>query len=225
MTNDTSTLPTTLPIYPLSGSLLFPGNTLPCYVYEKHYRQMIEDAVAGERAIGVIQPRLAEDDYDEPRSAAKRNARPLYTVGCMGWITEEKRLARGRYQMVLQGISRFRAGRELEVVRGYRRMEVDYGEFTADLEPTELEPLPDRFFSRLPVVGGPWGLKFDLDKLRAVPATTLVDKLSMILPFGSAEKQALLEAHPVARRAALMALIEMGLDGPLSPIRRDSSAN
>jgi len=42
-------LPAVLPVFPLTGSLLLPGNWLPLNVFEPRYRNLVEDAM-GERA-------------------------------------------------------------------------------------------------------------------------------------------------------------------------------
>ncbi len=45
-------LPAVLPVFPLTGSLLLPGNWLPLNVFEPRYRNMIADATGGEGGKG-----------------------------------------------------------------------------------------------------------------------------------------------------------------------------
>ena len=51
-----------LPIFPLPGALLLPGGRLPLNIFEPRYLNMVHDAVAGDRMIGMIQPRAESDD-------------------------------------------------------------------------------------------------------------------------------------------------------------------
>ena len=50
------TLPDILPVFPLPGAMLLPGGQLPLNFFEPRYLNMIEDALAGARLIGMIQP-------------------------------------------------------------------------------------------------------------------------------------------------------------------------
>ena len=82
-------------------SSCFPNVFLPLHIFEPRYRQMVADALAGDRIIGMVllQPGY-EDDYD--------GAPPVYAIGCAGLITHVERLADGRYNIVLRGLERFR---------------------------------------------------------------------------------------------------------------------
>ena len=55
-------LPAILPVFPLTGSLLLPGNLLPLNIFEPRYRNMVADALEGEKAIGMIQPLVPRQD-------------------------------------------------------------------------------------------------------------------------------------------------------------------
>ena len=125
--------PETLPIFPLVGALLLPGGRLPLHVFEPRYRAMVEDALAGDGFIGMIQPYATgpvsydedEPDGDEDEAEAEgggaASAEPeLFTVGCAGVIERWERLPDGRFIILLKGMARFRIREELEPVRGYR---------------------------------------------------------------------------------------------------------
>ena len=85
-----------LPLFPLDGVVLLPGNFLPLNVFEQRYRNLVEDALAGERRIGMVQPRRG----DGGSSAAGEDAGPrLYTVGCAGRIARCERQPDGHYEM------------------------------------------------------------------------------------------------------------------------------
>jgi Lon protease-like protein len=205
-------LPATLPLFPLAGSLLLPGNWLPLNIFEPRYRNMVEDAMRSERWIGMIQPLAPQqDDWPaiEPPAANPR----LYAVGCAGRIESCEPQADGRYHILLKGFSRFRVRQELARERGYRRAVADYAEFAADLlEPAaELDPAP--LLGALRTFGKAQGLSFDLDVLAALPGVALLNGLAVALPFQPAEKQALLEAAGLAQRhQMLLTLMGMGVD-------------
>ena len=78
-----------LPIFPLSGAILFPRSQLPLHIFEPRYRDMVRDSIDGAGQIGMIQPQRLDDD----------NQAPLYAVGCVGEIVGveelEETFARG----------------------------------------------------------------------------------------------------------------------------------
>src|SRR6202023_3383059 len=136
-------LPAALPVFPLTGSLLLPGNWLPLNVFEPRYRNMVEDAERAEPWIGMIQPFTPQQDnwpaLDEPPADPE-----LYTVGCAGRIERCEPQPDGSYHVLLKGLSRCRGREEVPQARGYRRVLAGYAEFAADLaEPdAELDPGP-----------------------------------------------------------------------------------
>jgi Lon protease-like protein len=232
-------LPAALPVFPLTGSLLLPGNWLPLNVFEPRYRNLVEDATgrqgdrwerggSGERGghrdpgrrpeqggpswIGMIQPRLPQQD-NWPALGATPASPELYTVGCAGRIERCEAQPDGRYLILLKGVSRFRVRRELALRRGYRRVAADYAEFAADLgEPgVALDPAP--LLQALQAFGQAQGLSFDFDVLSALPGVALLNGLAVALPFPPAEKQLLLEADgPHQRQQLLLTLMGMGVE-------------
>src|SRR5262245_59168458 len=129
--------PEVLPVFPLTGSLLLPGNFLPLNVFEVRYRNMVADALEGERFIGMIQPLVPSPD-NWPALFPPTENPELYRVGCAGRIERCEPQADGRYLIVLRGVSRFRVRQELPLVRGYRRVLADYGDFASDPAETSL---------------------------------------------------------------------------------------
>ncbi|HEX4964264.1 MAG TPA: LON peptidase substrate-binding domain-containing protein [Thermoanaerobaculia bacterium] len=208
-------LPPVLPVFPLTGSLLLPGNLLPLNVFEPRYRNLVADAVEGERLIGMIQPLVPrQDNWVE---AAQGSDDPeLYTVGCVGRIEECEPQPDGRYLILLRGVCRFRIRRELPVQRSYRRVQAEYAEFQRDLGELQVDVNPSRIMRALRTFGQAHDLELDFDLLASVPGISLLNGLSVALPFRPAEKQALLEAAgPAEREEMLLALMGMGLE-PLS---------
>jgi uncharacterized protein len=219
MMSETRPLPQVIPVFPLTGSLLLPGNLLPLNIFETRYRNMVADALEGEQLIGMVQPvnprqdnwidtaRVAEEDPDNPE---------IYRVGCLGRIEECEPQDDGRYLIVLRGVSRFRIREELSRPRGYRRVRVDYTEFERDLGELNVFLNPAQMMRALRAFGDKHELEFDYDLLASVPGISLLNGLSVALPFRPAEKQALLEASdPSVREELLLTLMGMGIE-PLS---------
>src|SRR6266436_2290611 len=106
-----------LPLFPLPNVVLFPNVFLPLHIFELRYREMVADAVASDRMIGMVLLRPGWDrDYD---------GRPaIYPIGCSGVMTHVERLGDGRYNIVLRGLERFRIVEENQE-RSYRRASVE----------------------------------------------------------------------------------------------------
>jgi Lon protease-like protein len=90
-----------IPLFPLSSVVLFPGCLAPLHIFEPRYRQMTEAALRAERLIGMVtvRPDAREEMGGNP---------PIYAVGCAGFIADHQRLPDGRYNIVLRGVKRFR---------------------------------------------------------------------------------------------------------------------
>jgi Lon protease-like protein len=198
-------LPATLPIFPLAGVLLLPRGILPLNIFEPRYLNMIEDALAADRMIGMIQP---------CKNGAGAGAEPsLFGMGCAGRITAFEETDDGRFLISLGGVCRFRVDGEVPTTRGYRRATVDWSAFQGDLEPVE-----DGTFDRAALLKSlkayfkSQGIEASWSALKETPDERLVTSLSMICPFEPSEKQALLEADTLADRAkVLTALVEMAV--------------
>lgn len=196
-----SDLPQVIPVFPLPGVILLSRGQLPLNVYEPRYLNMVDDAMAGDRIVGMIQ------------SIGLAGERPpLMRVGCAGRITSFAETSDGRYLITLTGISRFRIATEIQTKAPYRQVRADFAEYEHDLDgPDPYENFDrDHFLDVLrPYLGGR-GLDIDWDTARAAPAEALINSLSMGLPFEPAEKQALIEArHLHERNAVLTALLQI----------------
>jgi Lon protease-like protein len=195
-----------LPVFPLTGTLLLPGTYLPLNIFEPRYLAMVRDALDGDRAIGMIQPEVPGLDNWGIVSTASGEPK-LYPVGCKGRIVEDQLQADGRYHILLAGVCRFRVARELEPVRGYRRVEADLAEFADDRRPRA--SAVDT--TALRTVFESWArrkcLEIDTDPAETLSGEGLVNLLSTALPFSPAEKQALLEARSPQDRARLLTIL------------------
>jgi hypothetical protein len=192
-------LPRAIPIFPLPNVVLFPNVFLPLHVFEPRYREMVEEALEGDRLIGMTLLRPGWEDAYEGRP-------PVFDVGCAGVITHADRLPDGRLNIVLRGLAKFRITGE-QTGRSFRIADVD--------------SLPEIVSAQDRAV-----LRADRERLEALLVTTLerhenrfptsmpdedlVNALCQYLPFEPIERQALLEQAGVqARCRALLDLLEM----------------
>ncbi|MDB5432543.1 MAG: peptidase [Caulobacter sp.] len=203
-----SDLPQVIAVFPLDGALLLPGAQLPLNIFEPRYLNMIDDAMAGDRMIGMVQTRPGGD-----------RARPgLAAVGCVGRITSFAETQDGRYLITLTGVCRFSVGDELPSQGPYRQVRAAYDVFAGDLEGAEA---PDSeyddhgaFLLALKHYLEHRGLDIDWDSAKSAPTSALVNSLCMALPFEPGEKQVLLEAVTFDERCAtLTALLEIDAAG------------
>ncbi len=198
-------LPSAVPVFPLAGALLLPRGELPLNIFEPRYLRMIDDALKGERIIGMIQP-----DTDAGSSAGSPGLCP---VGCAGKITEFSETGDGRYLITLTGIARFKM---IEEIPGapYRQCRVDFSPFLVDFSPRAGEDQVDRdgILRTLRDFAETNNLEIDWKSIQSAPNEALVNALSMMSPCSPKEKQALLEAGDLKRRAdVLVAITEIDL--------------
>lgn len=174
---------------------MFPHVVLPLHVFEPRYRQMTEDALAGDRLITMVQvsPCLKREPWIEPV--------PIESVGCLGKIIHQERLADGRFNMLLLGLKRVRLLREIRSEKLYRIAEVEIIEDEPPILPdeaarSELTGLFRKIFD------SQRKLDPDLDELlnKPVPLGLLVDIMTHALDLPSALKQELLAERSVQQR-------------------------
>ena len=199
-------LPQVIAVFPLDGALLLPHAHLPLRIFEPRYLNMIDDAMAAERMIGMVQ-NIAGGDAERPR---------LARVGCLGRITSFAETSDDCYLITLTGMCRFAIGDELPARLPYRQVMARYQPFEADLRPLADDDGFDRirFLKALRPYLERRALEVDWEAAKTAAGEALVNSLSMLLPFDVAEKQALLEAAtPADRREALIALMEIDTIG------------
>lgn len=178
-------------IFPLTGALLFPGMHLPLHIFEERYRALINDAMARDRQIGMIQPK---EEGDVPQ---------LFDVGCVGKIVDIEAMDDGRFNIVLEGLSRFRVIEEIDASTAFRQVRAEIednseeDEILASAERAALE-IESRKFADLQ------GYQVDWDSIGRLDDTSFVNGIAQIAPFDAASKQALLEVDGLANRAELI---------------------
>jgi len=201
-------LPLDLPLFPLSGALLLPRAGLPLTIFEPRYLSMVDAVLGGHRLIGIVQPR-----FDLAPAPADASRGPLCAVGCAGRLTGFAEVGDGRYQITLTGVARFAIREERPSGRLYRVARVEAA-FPQDFRPQAGEAEVDRddLLAAFRAYLDAHDLEADWDSVLRTPTEQLVNSLSIMSPYGPAEKQALLEAADLATRAAtLVALTERAL--------------
>jgi Lon protease-like protein len=199
-----------IPVFPLAGALLFPRAQLPLHIFEPRYQAMIRDSLAADGLIGMVQPR----DGPEPPA--------LFDIGCLGRIVTHEELDDGRFNIVLEGLSRFLIAREAAVETPYRQVDADCSAFDDDDDPdplgiaqrAELEREARRYADAL-------GYAVNWEAVSRLDDEMLVNGIAQIAPLDTGSKQALLEAADLAVRTDLLVqfmqfqrMIPGGAEGP-----------
>jgi Lon protease-like protein len=194
--------PGELPLFPIRGCILPPGEHLPLNVFEPRYLNMIDDAMQGDRHIAMLQP----------CDGGTREVPALERIGTAGRIVSHSETEDGRYLIVLEGVMRFRMVEEIDRQTPYRMARADYRGFEHDLMPDALDASGDKagFLSVLRDFFTLTGIEADWDSIEAAPLSAIVDKVAMVAPFDPGAKQSLLEAKTRATRAERMAAFMTG---------------
>lgn len=182
--------PRRLSIFPLPGAIMFPGLQLPLHIFEPRYRAMIGDAMVRDRQIGMIQPMIAQE-----------GAR-LFEIGCVGRMANVEAMDDGRYNIVLEGITKFRLVRELEVKTPFRQVEAELIEECDDAVLSSVERAAVESEAR--TFASVHGYQVNWDAVERLDDASFINGTAQIVPFDIAAKQALLEAPDLSTRADLL---------------------
>jgi Lon protease-like protein len=194
-------MPDTLPVFPLEGALLLPRRPIQLTVFEPRYLEMLDDALSGERLIGMIQPNVGEE--------IEETTPELYPIGCVGRIVQYAEIGSDRCFLTLIGVARFRVVREQPTTTPYRVVRADFSDFADDFEEGLGESAVDRnsLVEALKTFVKVNKIKIDWDDIEYASNETLVNGLAMLSPYGAKEKQALLEAADLKSRAEILVAI------------------
>ena len=202
-------LPKNLPLFPLNGVILLPRAQLPLNIFEPRYLEMVNWALKNDRLLGIIQPEIDSGDDQEPAT--------LYSLGCAGRIIHFEETADGRYLINLRGICRFMLASESAMaLGGFRMGATDFSAYADDLIAIEGNQLEDRdFVGVLKRYLKKQGAEGDLGNLENQLDERMINSLSMVCPFESQEKQALLQARTLSERIDILkALVQMAVLSP-----------
>ena len=173
-------LPTTLPVFPLSGVIYFPKTNLPLNIFEQRYLNLVNDAYNRDKLMGMVQ--------------SKKKSGSVYQVGCLGKISDYQKSQDGRILINLTGISRFKILEEISNDKLYREFKVDYKDFNEDnietnnlIDTKSLMDNARKFFKRN-------GLLLNWKEFEKLDQSQKINTLAMIAPITNEEKQKLLES-------------------------------
>ena len=194
-------IPKKIPIFPLTGAVLFPDTQLPLNIFEPRYVQMVDSALASpDRLIGMIQPSSSES----------KGAGSLKKIGCVGRISSFNEAEDSRYLITLTGMCRFEIEEELDTTTPYRQVIAKYENFDTDLENISLEKidrskllaLVKRYLEHRKILA-------DWEIIQQTPTKQIINYSGVLVPFSSEEKQLLLESKDlISRCGALEALLQ-----------------
>jgi len=204
----------TVRLFPLPNLVLFPQVMQPLHVFESRYRELLEDALAGDRMIALATLASGwEADYD--------GRPPLQPVACLGRIAVDHRLKGGAYNILLMGLRRVRLVRELPPTKSFREAEVDLidDRYPADEagSGTFLQrKLRSAFLRVLPSLSE---AQDQLDQLLGseISLGTLTDIIGYMLDIDLEQKEVLLAEADVHRRAELLLGHLFSIADPVEP--------
>ena len=192
-----SKLPNIISIFPLSGVIYFPKTNLPLNVFEPRYLSLVNDSIKSNKYIGMIQTKQKTSD--------------VYSVGCLGKITESKKTKDGMILINLVGITRFEIKKEIINYKSYREFEVSYEKFKVDQDQkdeqlstvetiTELSEKTKVFFKKN-------GLLLNWKEFEKLDQDQRINTLAMIAPISNEEKQTILESINIKSKAKTLSEI------------------
>ena len=188
-------LPNTIPVFPLEGIIYFPRTNLPLNIFEPRYLALIDDSAKSNKYMGMIQ--------------TKKNSSEVYSVGCLGKITENKKTKDGRVLINLMGVSRFEIKAEINRGKSYREFKVSYDKFKGDLDEDQSEKIEKikelsektkTFFKKN-------GLLLNWKEFEKLDQNQRINTLAMIAPISNEEKQTILESINTGTKTKILSEI------------------
>ncbi len=172
--------PKIIPVFPLSGVIYFPKTNLPLNIFEKRYLDLVNDTYKKDKLIGMVQ--------------SKKDLGNVYKIGCLGKISDFKKIKDGRILINLNGITRFEIIEEIKNNKLYREFKVNYDKFEKDLENPSTNSDINKLIEKIKSFFKKNGLLLNWKEFDRLEKGLKVDTLSMISPITNEEKQKLLEA-------------------------------
>ena len=173
-------LPSSIPLFPLGGAVLFPSGNLPLNIFEPRYIAMVDYALKNDKLIGMVQTK-------------EKNSNELYRIGCIGKITSFSKTNDKRYLINLNGISRFTLLNELNNLNGFRMFNVKYEKFDYN----SIKFNKKLFIKKVKFYFKNKQLTADWESLENIKDISLIIMICMVCPFSINEKQMLLESKNI----------------------------
>ena len=195
-------LPEIIPIFPLDGIIYFPKTDLPLNIFEPRYMDLIDNWMKSDKYMGMIQSR--------------RDSANVYTVGCLGKITQNKKTKDGRILINLHGISRFEIKTEINNDKKYREFSVSYEKFEEDIkenkDQTNVMEKTKELSEKTKVFFRKNGLLLNWKEFEKLDQNQRINTLAMIAPISNEEKQTILESVDIiSKTKTLSEIIEFYL--------------
>ena len=194
--------PNIIPVFPLSGVIYFPKTNLPLNIFEPRYLALVNDCFKSNKYMGMIQE--------------KRNSTDVFSIGCLGKISDHKKTKDGRLLVNLVGITRFEIESEINNDKIYREFKVSYEKFSDDLEVIKKQTLIkkkiDEMFEKTKIFFKKNGLLINWNEFEKLDQDQKINTLAMIAPISNEEKQTILESvHIETKTKILSDIIEFYL--------------
>ena len=190
-------LPNTIPVFPLSGIIFFPKTNLPLTIFEPRYLTLVSDCIKSNKYMGIIQPKM--------------NTTDVYSIGCLGKITEHKKTKDGKVLINLSGVSRFEINLEINNDKIYREFDVSYEKFSKD---QELEDKKIIMFKKIQTIYEKTKIFFEKNGLllnwvefEKLDQDQKINTLAMIAPISDVEKQSILESLDAESKTKILSEI------------------
>ena len=174
--------PKKISVFPLRGAIFFPKTNLPLNIFEKRYVSMVEDALKGDKYIGMVQSKKVEGE--------------VFKVGCLGKIDRHEKTPDGRILINLNGLSRFKIDEEVSNDKLYREFIVNYEDFKEDMKLKEYEvknEILEKLINNSKKYFSQQGVLIDWREISKLKAFEQIYTLAMISPFSVCDKQKVLE--------------------------------
>jgi Lon protease-like protein len=165
------------PVFPLNGAILFPNTNLPLNIFEDRYIDMVDYALSHSRLIGMIQTKKNKD---------------LFTIGCLGKITNFTEMSDGRYQINLEGINRFKVKKILNKSHKFIMIDGEELEYNSNFKKQTLE-LSAKLLSNFKNYLNIKKIEFNTSEFESLDALNLAKIICVISPLDHLTKQMLLE--------------------------------
>ena len=185
--------PKKISVFPLRGAIFFPKTNLPLNIFEKRYVSMIEDALKGNKYIGMVQSKKVEGE--------------VFKVGCLGKIDRHEKTPDGRILINLNGLSRFKIDEEVNNDKLYREFIVNYDDFRDDMKLREYEvknEILEKLINNSKKYFSQQGVLIDWREISKLKAFEQIYTLAMISPFSVSEKQKVLEVPDLNEAASTL---------------------